>query len=124
MTSDPSFDLRVADAITALTVSRHGAVTTAARELRVTASQVSKALARVERTVGVPMFTRRGRGLVLNDAGLRALPRLSAIVDNARALFERKESARIAIAAPSYLCQFYLGLVANAVAPRMLRGLE
>jgi DNA-binding transcriptional LysR family regulator len=125
MKEDAGFlDLRVADAATMLVVHRHGAVTTAARELKVTASQVSKALTRLERTVGERLFVRGGRGLILTESGLRVLPRMRAIVDNARALGDGERSARLSIAAPSYMCQAYLPVLAKAAAPLLLRGLE
>ncbi len=124
MSGESLLDLRVADAVTLLAVHRHGSVTTAARDLRVTASQVSKAVTRLERHLGVRLFVRRGRGLILTAAGMRALPRLQSIVDSARALFDGERAARLSIAAPSYICQAYLPALAIAAAPLMIRGLE
>jgi DNA-binding transcriptional LysR family regulator len=124
MADDEMLDLRVADVSTLLVVHRHGSVTSAARELRVTASQVSKAITRLERHLGTRLFVRRGRGLILTEAGMRVLPRMRAIVDNARALFQGERSSRVSIAAPSYMCQAYLPVLVEAVSPLLMRGLE
>ncbi|WP_424214900.1 LysR family transcriptional regulator [Streptomyces sp. BI20] len=56
--------LRTLDAL-----ARHGSVTAAADGLHVTTSAVSQAMAKLEREVGQPLITRRGRGVRLTDAG-------------------------------------------------------
>lgn len=55
-------------------VIRGGAVNAAARQLRLSQSATSQALADLERQLGVVLFERLGRRLELNDAGRRLLP--------------------------------------------------
>lgn len=119
-------NLRIADAITVLSVHRNGSVSAAARELDVTPSQVTKALGRMERQTRTMLFDRSARGLALTDAGAQLLPTLRALVDTARGLLEKTQpgSHRLTIAAPSFLCDAYLPMLAAAVAPSSVRGLE
>lgn len=70
-------------------VAESGSVTEAASRLYLTQPAVSAALRRLATTVGAPLFTRSGRGLVLTSRGerLRAAlhPHLEALVDAALA---------------------------------------
>lgn len=118
--------LRIADAATVISVHRTGSMAKAARELGVTASQVTKAVARLEEQVQVLLFDRSARGLVLTDAGQRLLPALRSLVDAARQLVaERGENAaHVTIAAPSFLFATYLPIVAETLAPKPIRALE
>ncbi|MBZ4320983.1 LysR family transcriptional regulator [Streptomyces huiliensis] len=50
-------------------VARHGSVSAAAAELRVTTSAVSQQLAKLERETGERLLARQGRGIRLTDAG-------------------------------------------------------
>lgn len=50
-------------------VARREHMTRAAEELHVTQPALSRAIARLEREVGVPLFNRQGRGLRLNQFG-------------------------------------------------------
>lgn len=52
-----------------LAVARLGNMTTAATSLNVAQSSVSRSIARLEADLGVPLFERNGRGIVLNDYG-------------------------------------------------------
>ena len=61
-------ELRIADVATFLAVARSGSVTMAARQLDVTPSQVSKAVARLEGYLKVRLIERSGRGIILTDA--------------------------------------------------------
>ena len=49
-------------------VARHGSVTAAAAELRVTTSAVSQQLTKLERESGTTLVERSGRGIRLTDA--------------------------------------------------------
>jgi LysR family transcriptional activator of glutamate synthase operon len=49
-------------------------MTSVARELHISQPALSRAIARLETTVGVPLFDRRGRVLALNHHGRRYLP--------------------------------------------------
>lgn len=50
-------------------VARHGTISAAAAALHVTQSALSQQLIKLEREVGQPLLVRRGRGVVLTDAG-------------------------------------------------------
>ena len=54
-------------------VERHGTLTSAARDLHLTQSALSHAIARLERRVGAPLWRREGRRLQLTQAGLHLL---------------------------------------------------
>ncbi|MFB7496463.1 LysR family transcriptional regulator [Streptomyces sp. NPDC056161] len=62
-------------------VARHEHVSRAASELRVAQPSLSRALARLESDLGVPLFDRRGRRLVLNRFGAAFLARVDAALD-------------------------------------------
>jgi DNA-binding transcriptional LysR family regulator len=62
-------------------VARHQHVGRAAAELRVAQPSLSRALARLEASLGVPLFDRRGRRLVLNRFGTAFLARVDAALD-------------------------------------------
>ncbi len=57
--------------------ARHGSFTRAAQELNVTQNAVSAQVKNLEARVGVPLFRRLPRGLVLTDEGHALLPVLS-----------------------------------------------
>ena len=69
-------------------VARHDSLYAAAEELHLTPSAVSKALRRLEEELGLPLFDRSTRQLVLNERGLLLLER-------ARTLLDLAEQARI-----------------------------
>ncbi len=81
-------------------VAEAGSVTAAAGRLYVTQPAVSAALARLARTVGAPLFVRRGRGLVLTARGKVLLqgarPHLAALAEAvaAPASFDPRTSDR------------------------------
>ena len=56
-----------------LEVARTGSVNQAAMRLHVVASAVSRQLAKLEDSVGVPLFERQPRGMALTAAGSRLL---------------------------------------------------
>ena len=56
-------------------VARHQHVSRAATELRVAQPALSRAIARLEAEVGVPLFDRRGRRIRLNRFGAMFLAR-------------------------------------------------
>jgi molybdate transport repressor ModE-like protein len=64
-------------------VARHGSVTAAAAELRVTTSAVSQQLAKLERESGTTLVERSGRGIRLTDAGHLLAGHASAILSMA-----------------------------------------
>jgi DNA-binding transcriptional LysR family regulator len=59
--------LRLSDVFTFVAVTRTGSLSAAARELKVTTSQVSKAIGRMERVFGVVLLQRSTRGVRPSD---------------------------------------------------------
>ncbi len=74
-----------------LAVAELGHVTNAATELRVSQPGLSRAIARLERELGVPLFDRAGRGVVLSRYG-------EVFAEHARRLVAEEEQARRALA--------------------------
>lgn len=73
-----------------LAVVDHGGIGRAAEMLRVAQPSLSQAIAGLERQVGVPLFHRVGRGLVLSSSG-------SALVGPARVVLRDLEQAESAV---------------------------
>lgn len=67
-------------------IAKHGSVRRAAEAVALTQSATSQALARLEQALDAPLFDRRGRRLVLNEAGRLLLPRAQRLLDDAQAL--------------------------------------
>jgi DNA-binding transcriptional LysR family regulator len=126
--TDPSretSDLRVADLLTFLAVVRSSSLTAAARERKVTPSQVSKAITRVESHFGRKLVERGSRGVVLSEAGRVLAPALEAIVtqlETARAA--SPEGAEITLGAPSYLQTSLLPVLGFASPNVRIRAFE
>ena len=120
-----SSDLRVADLLTFLAVVRSSSLTAAARERKVTPSQVSKAITRVEAHFGRKLVERGSRGVVLSEAGRVLAPALEAIVtqlETARAA--SPDGAEITLGAPSYLQTSLLPVIGLAAPSVRLRAFE
>jgi LysR family transcriptional regulator, cell division regulator len=69
-------------------VARQGSVSAAAQELHTVQSNVTSRLKQLEAELGVPLFTRHSRGMLLTEAGTRLLGyarRLSELADEAKA---------------------------------------
>lgn len=119
-------DLRFADVLTFLSVQRWSSITGAARALKVTPSQVSKAMARLESQLGVTLLTRSARGVQVSNAGKRILPQLEEIAGRLRRLRRDgpQESEKLTLAAPSYLTGQFLPHMALRLPSLRMRGLE
>jgi DNA-binding transcriptional LysR family regulator len=118
-------DLRVADLLTFLAVVRSSSLTAAARERRVTPSQVSKAITRVEAHFGRKLVERGSRGVVLSEAGRLLAPTLEGIVaqlESARAA--SPDGAEITLGAPSYLQTSLLSVLGGAAPNVRVRAFE
>ena len=125
MSGEGLSDLRFGDVLTFLTVHRCGAITGAARALKVTPSQVSKAVHRLERQLGATLLSRSTRGVIVSDAGRRLIPQLEEVA--ARLQQMRPDAARreeLALAAPSYLNAVFLPRIAAELSAVVVRGLE
>ena len=124
---DSLVDVRVADLLTFLAVQRTGSITSAAREMRVTPSQVSKAIARLERHSGVRLLARSTRGISLTEAGRSMVGRVLAAVSALRALRnapQTTDNLELTLAGPSYLVTHLMPTIAMCHPRLHLRGLE
>ncbi len=121
-------ELRLADLMTLLAVQRTGTISGAARELRVTPSQVSKAVSRLERVYRVRLLSRGARGVAPTPAARRMLPRIANAVEELRATNGAREEegpeVELAIAGPAYLMGELLANMALANPWVRVRGLE
>jgi DNA-binding transcriptional LysR family regulator len=118
-------DLRVADLLTFLAVVRSSSLTAAARERRVTPSQVSKAITRVESHFARKLIERGSRGVVLSEAGRLLAPALEAVVsqlESARAA--SPDGAEITLGAPSYLQTSLLPVLGSSAPNVRVRAFE
>ncbi|HEU4453916.1 MAG TPA: LysR family transcriptional regulator, partial [Longimicrobium sp.] len=70
------------------TVARAGSIARACRELHVTQPAISAQLQKLEQQLGEPLFARRGRGLVLTEAGRTAFQYADEIFSLGRELTE------------------------------------
>src|SRR5690348_9221176 len=102
---DPLRELRLSDVMTLLTVRRLCSMAAAARELSVTPSQVSKAIARLESQLGLTLLTRTVHGVDLTEPGRRIAGNLEALVQGLRTIRHEQQKAApiLTIAASSYL---------------------
>lgn len=83
--------------LTFLDVHRLGGVSAAAGKLARTQSAISRRLALLESEVGVPLFDRIGRRLVLTEAGAALLPHAERVI----AALRDAEAALASSRAPS-----------------------
>src|SRR5438105_2691690 len=96
-------ELRLPDVEAFVQVMRAGSINGAARALSVGASQISKAVARLERHSGVKLLARSARGVELSDDGRRLAPVLIELHARASELEAPSERTELVIAAPSFL---------------------
>lgn len=74
-------------------VAASGRVTTAGKQLLISQSAVSMALAELERLTGAPLFERHGKRLMLNDRGRTLLPEAQEVVRRVRAMEQMLQDA-------------------------------
>jgi DNA-binding transcriptional LysR family regulator len=119
-------ELRLGDLTTFLAVRRAGSISAAARELEVTPSQVSKAIARLEATLRVQLMSRGARNAGLSEMGLRILPHVEAVVARLLVVGRANEgvSGELAIAAPSYLLAAFVPVIVESQPHLNVRGIE
>ena len=108
--------LRFDDVVTFLTVHHTRSISAAARQLQVTPSQVSKAVARLEEFVGAQLLARGSRGVAVSMAGLRAIPMLEEIARGVRDLKSQQPDATpiVRVAAPSSILSCVAGVLARS----------
>ena len=119
-------ELKIADVHTFLTVHRCGTISGAARELRVTPSQVSKSIARLEEMLGAALLSRSPTGVSLLDGGRRVLPQFEQMLALSRQLQVAGPATRraLSVAAPSYVASSLLPFVVEADPGFRIRTLE
>jgi DNA-binding transcriptional LysR family regulator len=121
-------ELRLADLVTLLAVQRTGSISGAAREMRVTPSQVSKAMARLERHFGVRLLSRGARGVVATPAGRHMLPRIANAIQELRATTglhdEQAPAQELTVAGPSYLIANVLPAMTELLPRTRVRSIE
>lgn len=121
-------DLRLSDLVTFLILSRTRSVTATAREMKVTPSQTSKALARLEQHYRVKLLTRGPKGMALSTEGRDVLPHISEAVKALAATANVSQAAdpsiELTIAAPSYLLGIVISSIAASQSTLRLRGVE
>ncbi|MGQ0506071.1 MAG: LysR family transcriptional regulator [Myxococcaceae bacterium] len=119
-------ELRFSDVRTFLAVRRCGSITSAARELRVTPSQVSKAISRLEAQLRLNLLVRSARGVTLSDQAERVTPHFEEVMGRLRLVAMRDADAtpELAVAAPSYMLASFLPVIAQAQPNLRLRGVQ
>jgi DNA-binding transcriptional LysR family regulator len=121
-------ELRLSDLVTLLAVHKAGTISGAARQLRVTPSQVSKAVSRLEKHYGLRLLSRGARGVAPTPAARRMLPRIANAVEELRATNGCREDhgpeIELAVAGPSYLVSLVLPAIVHVMPGVRLRGLE
>lgn len=117
-------DLRFDDIQTFLAVRRSESITSAARALFVTPSQVSKAVARLEDQLGVQLLARGARGVSLTAMGIRIAPQLEEIANRVQSLHVRESEPELTVAAPSFLNALFLPVIAELRPTFRVRGIE
>jgi DNA-binding transcriptional LysR family regulator len=119
-------ELKIADVVTFLAVHRCRSLSSAARELRVTPSQVSKSISRLEELMGATLLSRSPHGVALLDTGLRIVPHFEQMLALTRQLSPGATLERrvLALAAPSWLAGSLLPYVVETELDFRLRVLE
>ena len=90
-----------------------GSVARAARRLRLSASAMSRALARLRETTGDPMLVRAGRGLVPTPRAIELRERVSQLVQDARSVLRPVEKLDLKKLVRSFTLRTSEGFVEN-----------
>jgi DNA-binding transcriptional LysR family regulator len=118
-------DLRVGDVATFLAVNRCASVTGAARALGTSASQVSKAIARLEKQLQIVLLSRSSHGVALTDEALRVVPRLEEVLLQLERVTGAEPAQRtLTLAGSSWVIEALLPSVTEATAGVRFCGLE
>jgi len=119
-------DLRLADLETFLAIARFRSISAAARSLHVTPSQVSKAVARLERQVGTRLLGRTSHGVDLSDRAQQLLPLFREVLERVRGLYGGVPAAgdSLTLAATAFLSQAFVPAIADALPTLRLRSIE
>lgn len=101
-----------------LAIARCGTTVAAGAQIGLSQSATSAALAELERTLGMRVFDRSGRRLLVNDHGRSLLPRAGALLDGAHEIEGLARQAQPTLASLRVGASTTLG---NHVLPRLLR---
>lgn len=99
------------------TIARLGNITHAAQQLYVSQPTLTKYLQRLEKELGLPLFERTGRRLLLTYAGERYLARAQEMLNIKRALdaeladIRREDAGEFRVGMPPVRCSFSLPVV-------------
>lgn len=105
-------------------VARHGSISRAALELGIEQSTLTRHIGRLEEDVGVKLFHRSGRGMVLTDGGAALLLQAEKLVEALRrtrqvaAELAADGPSRIIVAAQPTIAQMTFGPLGHALARR------
>jgi len=95
-----------------LKVAEQGSFTRAARECGVSQPAISQQVARLEATLGRPLFERQGKQVALTEAGellrRRALQIVSLVEDTARLLCDDGETGKIVVSAIPTIAPYFM----------------
>jgi DNA-binding transcriptional LysR family regulator len=103
-----SGELHLADLSTFLAVVRAGSISSAARGLVVTPSQVSKAVARLEKRFGAHLLQRSARGVRVSDAGQSLALQFEALLERANSLGVGRGRSELTLVASAFLNAFFV----------------
>ena len=109
-------------------VARTGSISRAAGELGMEPSTLTRHIGRLEQDVGVKLFHRSGRGMVLTDAGTLLLQEAGKVVDTLQhtrrvaADLAAEGPSQIVIAAQPTIAQVCFGAMARALRDRYPRA--
>jgi DNA-binding transcriptional LysR family regulator len=101
------------------TVARLGSISRAAGELRISQPALSRAIARLERDLGVQLFARTGRSIVLSRYGAAFLRRAEPALEEIEAA--QREIADLATADSASVSLGFLRTLGAALAPQLVR---
>jgi DNA-binding transcriptional LysR family regulator len=118
--------LRLADLSTFLAIVRCGSLSGAARNLGVSPSQVSKAMARLERQLGLTLLARSSLGATPSETGRRIAPDFEAILQRLQNLQHDGTQAapELTVVATAFLNQHCLPAIARRLPALRIRSLE
>lgn len=120
-----AFDIRLADITVFLAVRANRSVTSAARALGIGPSAVSKAIARIERQLGVRLLARSGRGVTLTNAAAQLGPLLEEASKALRKARRGLDGVRdLTVVAPSYVLAMFMPALASGMSSLRFRGLQ
>lgn len=102
------------------TVARLGSISRAAEELRISQPALSRAIARLERDLGVSLFARTGRAIALSRYGTAFLRRAEPALDEIEAA--RREIADLASVDAASVSLGFLRTLGGALAPQLVRS--